>query len=196
MGPVAWRTILAVCVLLGGAAEAPAQEAKSPPATVAPPAGSAPRAEAGPPEEVRRLHAFLGEWRGTGMVRAEAAAPVKVAVTLSCREASAGWAVLCTGESRGGGIDTRETGLVGVDRVTGKVHWFAVADHDARDMLGEWDGPHTLRLWAAWLENDQVMAEEAALNVGASGRLTYETVLTADGRMVVRREGTLKRQGD
>jgi hypothetical protein len=141
-----------------------------------------------------RFYPLLGYWKGEAQLAEQGKAPIVLALSLSCRKASSGWAVRCDMVGRNETMILTESDLMGVDPVTGTGHWFAVSNQgDTHDHIAEWPDPNTMKAHYAWTQDGKQMLESIVFQLIGKSSLEFRSVVTADGSEVGSFSGKLAR---
>ncbi len=141
-----------------------------------------------------RFYPLLGHWKGLGQRVEPGQPPVVLAMTLSCRKASSGWAVRCDMVGRNETMIMTESDLMGVDPVTGTGHWFAVSNQgDTHDHVAEWPDANTMKAHYAWTQDGKQMLESIVFQIVDNNSLEFRSVVASDGNEVGTFSGKLAR---
>ena len=146
------------------------------------------------PVDVKRFHAFLGKWHGSGELQetGQAAMPLKLAA--ACNEVASGFGVSCSLKAKGKDMQSEEADLMGVDPVTGKAHWYAITNMgETHDHLVEWQDDHSFRARYAWTQDGKQMEETITVSFAPGNKMQFRSVTSADGQAAVTFSGTLTR---
>jgi len=138
-------------------------------------------AETSPPA-ASVFYPLIGDWKGNGSMVQPGEQPIALSISLSCAEASAGWAVSCVMVAKNDDITITESDLFGVDPVTGQGHWYTVSNQgETHDHLATWMGK-TLTGDYSWVEDGKKMHEHIVLNLSTDKSMDFRGVTTADGQ--------------
>lgn len=174
------RILVLVLVLIASPMAAPlarADESKAPPL----PAAS-------------RYYPMVGHWTGKGRLSETGQEPVALSLSLSCDKAASGWAVRCEMEAKGDKVTMREVDLMGVDPVTGRGHWYAITNQgETHDHLTRWIDARTMKARHSWTQDGKRMRERITVRFPAKTAMTFNSVTSADGKVIVRFSGKLAR---
>jgi hypothetical protein len=141
-----------------------------------------------------RFYPLLGYWKGEAQRVEPGQPPVVLALSLSCRKASSGWAVRCDMVGRNDTMIMTESDLMGVDPVTGTGHWFAVSNQgDTHDHVAQWPDPNTMKAHYAWTQDGKQMLESIVFQLIGKSTLEFRSTVTADGIEVGSFSGKLAR---
>jgi len=141
-----------------------------------------------------RFYPLLGYWKGDAKLAEQGKPTVVLALSLSCRKASSGWAVRCDMVGRNESMIMTESDLMGVDPVTGTGHWFAVSNQgDTHDHIAEWPDPNTMKAHYAWTQDGKQMLESILFQLIGNSSLEFRSVVTSDGNEVGSFSGKLTR---
>lgn len=145
------------------------------------------------PPAAAAYYPFLGNWHGQGDLVEPGQAPVKLAVSFSCRKVSAGWAVACQMNANNKSMSISESDLMGVDPVAGKGHWYAVTNQgETHDHVTEWTDAKTMHAHYAWNQDGKPMQEDVTFDFSKNQAVTFRSVTSADGKPAGEFSGTLR----
>jgi len=146
------------------------------------------------PNPASRFYPLVGNWAGNGLLSENGQAPAKLAMSVSCRKASAGFAVLCDMKAHNEKMKLAETDLFGVDPVTGKGHWFSVTNTgETHDHIADWTDARTMKARYAWIQDGKKMEENIVMVFKNPRHIDFHSVVTSDAKEVVEFKGMLKR---
>lgn len=150
-------------------------------------------ASAGKEPAAAPYYRFLGKWKGQGELSEPGNAPIKLAISLSCRKVSLGWGVACEMRGKNNSTQIAESDLFGVDPVTGQGHWYAVTNQgETHDHLAEWSDAHTMKAHYTWAQDGRQMRENIEFRFQGKGAVSFHSVVTADGKPAGEFAGSLK----
>jgi len=157
-----------------------------------PPAAAPASKEAEP--AAAKFYPFLGNWRGTGELREAGKPAVPLTVHWRCRKAAQGWAVSCDLNARGGEVHIGESDLMGVDPVTGQLHWYAITNQgETHDHIVQWTNAKTMTARFGWNQGGKKMEENVKVSVPDEKTVEYRSVVTENGKEVASFSGKLER---
>jgi hypothetical protein len=141
-----------------------------------------------------RFYPLLGYWKGQAQLAQQDQPTIVLALSLSCRKASSGWAVRCDMVGRNDTMIMTESDLMGVDPVTGTGHWYAVSNQgETHDHIAEWPDPNTMKAHYAWTQDGKQMLESIVFQLIGKNALEFRSTVTADGAEVGSFSGKLAR---
>jgi hypothetical protein len=141
------------------------------------------------------FYPIVGHWRGHGQLVEPGQPPVKLAISLYCQKVSAGWAVRCAMQAKNKQMTMTESDLMGVDPVTGQAHWYAVTNQgETHDHLVKWQDAHTMLAHYDWTQQGKHMHEAIAFKLKGKRLLSFDSIVTADGKQAGEFVGTVKRR--
>jgi hypothetical protein len=148
-----------------------------------------------PPEEARRLTAFLGQWRVEGTLR-NGQSQAAVFGRWRFEPAIDGWGVSGIMDTDIEGMGTfEESELIGFDTVGGQVHMFSANKYAIRDHLGDWTRDDQLTVRYRGIDGDSAVTEEITVDFEGPDRIVARVIEHADGAVVMTTDLTLARQG-
>jgi hypothetical protein len=147
-----------------------------------------------PPEEARRLTAFLGQWRVEGTLR-NGESQAAVFGRWKFEPAIDGWGVSGIMDTNIEGMGTfEESELIGLDTVGGQVHMISANKYTIRDHLGEWTREDQLKVRYKGTHGLSEITEEITLDFEGHDRIVARVIEHADGAVVMTTDLTLTRQ--
>lgn len=156
-------------------------------------AASSPAATAGDAPAAAPYYRFVGKWQGQGELSEPGNAPIKLALSLSCRKVSLGSGVACELTGKNNSLQISELDLFGVDAVTGQGHWYAVSNQgESHDHLAAWSDADTMKAYYHWAQEGKQMRENIEFRFKGKGALTFRSAVTADGQPAGEFSGSLK----
>jgi hypothetical protein len=140
------------------------------------------------------FYPFVGNWHGKGELAEPGRAPAGLDVSLSCQEASGGWAVTCRMQAKNASMTIEETDLMGVDPVTGKGHWYAVSNQgETHDHEAAWTDSKIMMAHYTWQQEGQQMQEDIMFDFSEKDRAHFRSTTRANGKAVGEFSGTVVR---
>jgi hypothetical protein len=147
-----------------------------------------------PPEEARRLTAFLGQWRVEGTLR-NGESQAAVFGRWRFEPAIDGWGVSGIMDTSIEGMGTfEESELIGFDTVGGQIHMISANKYAIRDHLGDWTRDDQLTVRYQGIDGDSAVTEEITVDFEGPHRIVARVIEHADGAVVMTTDLTLARQ--
>jgi hypothetical protein len=146
-----------------------------------------------PPDQAKKLAAFLGEWRVEGVLRA---GDDQAAVSGRWRfeKAVDGWGVLGVMDTEIEGMGVfEESELIGFDAVDGKVHMFSMNKFAIRDHVGGWTDENTLVVRYTGEDEGKLVTEDITVEFRPPSRMMGRVVEQADGGILITTDLTMDR---
>jgi hypothetical protein len=150
--------------------------------------------EESPPEEAKRLKAFIGEWRVSGEM-IEGANRFPISGRWSFSEAINGWGVkgkMLTSIEGMGSFEEEE--LIGLDAVAGLIHLVSMNRITIRDHVGGWNDRGAL-VTSYESENDgELTTETISVRFPEADRMEGTVIEQVDGVTVLETELQLQKE--
>lgn len=148
-----------------------------------------------PPDEAKRLAAFMGEWTVAGslMIGEERA---EVSGRWRFEQAIDGWGVIGIMRTEIEGMGTfEENELVGFDEVGGNIHLFSMNKFTIRDHVGGWTGEDTLLLEYSGTNGEgKLVTEEITIDFIRPDGILGHVIEKTDGEVMVSTDLILERR--
>jgi hypothetical protein len=134
-----------------------------------------------PPEEARRLEAFLGEWLVEGTLRSGQSTSA-ISGLWRFERAIDGWGLVGRMQTDIEGVGSfEEHELIGFGANDQCVHMCSANRYAIRDHLGTWTREDQLTVRYGGAEEGRTVSEEITLDFEAPGRITARVFEEADG---------------
>ena len=149
-----------------------------------------------PPPEAARLAALKGVWVFDGTVAMGKNKPRKARWRINCKDAAAGWSVVCEETISLPRMGTmRGHSTFGYDPATQVLHIFTVNNMgEVRDLHGKWEDERTITYRYEATQNGKPFVQEARIALTDSGTFDVDLKLTLGGAPMVAFDGTFHKK--
>lgn len=148
-----------------------------------------------PPEDAKRLAAFLGERTVQGALKA-GELPAAVSGRWRYEQAVDGWGVRGILATEIEGMGTfEENELIGFNAAEGKTHLFSMNKYAIRDHSGDWAGKYRLAVRYVGVQEGHEVTEKITIDFVTPHRMVARVVEEANKEVVIITDLTLTRQG-
>lgn len=138
-----------------------------------------------PPDEAKRLAAFVGEWTVVGSL-ALGMDRAMVSGQWRFEEAAGGWGVFGKMNTEIEGMGAfGENELIGFDEVGGNTHLFSMNRFTIRDHVGGWADEDTLVVQYVGIDEGKQVTEEITIEFVEPGRMVARVIEQAGGEIII-----------